>query len=175
MNNVFTAFFSATINFGLRLCVNTIIIIIKLHVSCAMKQCTYIINAHAGVYLYFDGDPISNNSYINLDEQSNFRIDCNTNKTDCCRSSDNGGNWYFPNGGLVSTRGKSVPPTFILTRRTSTISLSVYGLGVMERGRFHCRVPNSNDVEEDVYVRLCKYEILLHTCTACIQLVCQTQ
>ena len=108
------------------------------------------------MYVLYNGKRLLNDSYINLDQETNFRIDCNTNKTDCCRRSMDGGNWYFPSGELVDVRSNSMPPTFILTRRTETVSLSVYGLGVTERGYFLCEIPNSNDVEESIYIRLRK-------------------
>ena len=110
-----------------------------------------------GVYLFFDGRVYSNDSVIDLDKQDSFRITCYTNNTDCCR---NDGNWYFPSGEEVLTMSESEPPTFVLNRRSSSsIQLFVYGLNALERGRFLCRVPNSNNEEESIFIRFCKLSV----------------
>lgn len=111
---------------------------------------------HAGVYLLFDGHVISNNSVIDVDKEERIRIFCYTNNTDCCRDSNTGGNWYFPNGELVLSKSASEQPTFLLSRRTEYLLLYANGFGAMERGQFLCQIPNANDKVESIYIRLCE-------------------
>ena len=78
---------------------------------------------------------------------------CLTNNTRCCRSGDGAatGEWYFPNGGKVKTKGDiSRTANFYRNRGKSVVRLNQED-STTERGRFHCELLGST-----IYANICE-------------------
>lgn len=103
----------------------------------------------------FNGQALSNNSYIDADEESDVRIFCITNNTDCCSNTRDNGNWYSPSGELIVS--SAPPPT--VRRRSQMLELSTGDLDLVERGRFSCKIKNANYIEESIHFYLCECTI----------------
>ena len=114
-----------------------------------------------GVRLSLKGasNGIANNSYVDvndIDEDSNALL-CLTDKPTCCTNKDNqtrAGDWYYPNGALVDTMGKKPPDEFYRDRGDRVVRLKHRQgrFSVTQRGRFRCIVPDSNGVNQTVFV-----------------------
>ena len=64
-----------------------------------------------------------------------------------------GGYWYFPNGERVGNDSSS--NSFAINRGHSQILLFRNGFP-SQRGRFHCEVLNASDINQAVFVNICK-------------------
>ena len=122
----------------------------------------------AGVYVSINKTAIANDGYVNSYDmiQNGFPLICHTNKMNCCRD-DQLGDWYYPNGITVDSytvnAGKRIPEFFARSRSQSRVNLAAIGthglrtfLGPSERGRFYCKVPDANDVNQTIYGNICK-------------------
>jgi hypothetical protein len=116
-----------------------------------------------GVHLLLNGTRYANNSEIlifeigqvNSEAESdvNEALQCVTNKMPCCRS-DRIGQWYFPNGMLVSVKGRS---QFFYRDRgdNGTVNLNRVSENVMSpTGQFCCVVPDSNGTNQTLCVNI---------------------
>ena len=100
-------------------------------------------------------------------------IFCNTNRNDCCRHSDNPsggaqGHWYRPNGDEVGSYTMELANNprgqfFYRNRESGVVRLYRNG-DPLERGRFHCVIPNANGVNEIRYVNIgeCFHILMAH-------------
>lgn len=124
---------------------------------------------HAGVYLSISGTTIiANDSYMNFYDmiQNDLVLICHTNKIDCCRNNTLG-DWFYPNGTIVESytdyKSRNISEFFARSRTQSIVRLAtgdtpglqVY-VGPPERGQFYCKVPDANNVNQTVYVNICK-------------------
>ena len=98
--------------------------------------------------------------------QNDLALICHTNKAKCCR--DNMlGDWFYPNGTIVESytdyKSRNISQFFTRFRSRSSVrlmtgdipGLQVY-VGPPERGQFYCKIPDANDVNQTVYVNICK-------------------
>ena len=94
---------------------------------------------------------------------------CNTDRSGCCRISARG-RWYHPDGREITilSRMAAGPSTsfFYRNRGTGVVRLNRQG-DPPERGRFHCEIPNTNDVTVTLYVNIGE-------CVACIIVSCHS-
>ena len=135
-----------------------------------------------GVSLVLLGQTIPNNSLVNLDDlayqspdlagfteaptNANGRqtLMCVTDLVACCEMQGLG-NWYFPDGVIItSERGGA---TFRANRgqNESRNGQQFYGsvrlwrrFTPSERGRFHCQIPDVNNVTQGLYVYICEFQ-----------------
>ena len=81
---------------------------------------------------------------------------CHTNKTNCCEkpNTNRAGEWYFPNQTKVGIEGTHPPENlFFRNRGSSIVRLNRRG-NPLERGRFSCVVPDSNDFKQTIFVNI---------------------
>ena len=88
---------------------------------------------------------------------------CNTDRSDCCRASDNPnggaqGHWYRPNGDEVLSYTQELANNsrgqFFARNRGSGI-VRLYSQGdPSERGQFRCEIPNASGNNETRYVNI---------------------
>ena len=89
-----------------------------------------------------------------IGEENDTALLCRTNFTACCRppyTGENGtglGNWYFPNGDEVFSRGKN--RDFYRTRGQMVIRMHRRRGG--EEGIYRCEIPDSTDVLQTIYI-----------------------
>ena len=124
---------------------------------------------HAGVTLHLNGVTLPNDSFVDFDdirrESDNANrftgyINCSTDLEACCHRdqrnlSEGLGYWYYPDGSRViyETNGQ----TYRRSRSQSNVHLFRRGSSSPpERGRFHCVVPNAQNVNQTVYVNICE-------------------
>ena len=136
---------------------------------CLSYHCNY--TCPTGVHLSISGTTIiANNSYMNFYDmiQNDLDLICHTNKANCCR--DNMlGDWFYPNGTIVESytvyKSRNISEFFsrFRNRTQSSVSLTtgdILGLqvyvGPPERGHFYCKIPDANDVNQTIYVNICK-------------------
>ena len=123
---------------------------------------------HAGVYVSINETVITNDGYVDSYDliQNRLPLICHTNNMDCCRD-DQLGDWLYPNGTTLKSftvnTNKRIPEFFSRRRSQSRVIMIASGtyelrtfLGPPERGRFHCEVPDANDVNQTVYVNICE-------------------
>ena len=123
---------------------------------------------HTGVYVSINETAIANDGYVNSYDmiQNRLPLFCHTNKRDCCRD-EQLGDWFYPSGTTLKSftvnTDKHVPEFFSRGRSQSRVIMVASGtpglrtfLGPPERGRFHCEVPDANDVNQTVYVNICE-------------------
>ena len=125
-------------------------------------------NRYAGVYVSINETAIAKDGYVNAYDmiQNGLRLFCHTNKMNCCLE-EQLGNWFYPNGTTVESftvnTNKRISEFFSRSRSQSRVTMVVRGtsglrtnLGPLERGRFHCEVPDANNVNQTVYVNICE-------------------
>ena len=122
-----------------------------------------------GISLSLKGADIANDGYVAVDDigvYSGVDIDdtnallCHTNKTDCCRNPEQLGNWHLPDGNIVQARSQSDRMTDFLARNRGAGVVRLYRVGSpTDRGRFYCVVPNAADIDQTIYVNLCKLNV----------------
>ena len=78
---------------------------------------------------------------------------CHTNKTDCCDKPNKAGEWYYPNGTIVGIKAKS-QDGFYRNRGTQVVRLNRHNGSFTERGLFQCEIPDSNNMNQTVYVHI---------------------
>ena len=89
-----------------------------------------------------------------IGEENDTALLCMTNFTACCRrpyTGENGtglGNWYFPNGDEVFSRGKN--RDFYRTRGQMVIRMHRRRGG--EDGIYSCEIPDSTNVLQTIYI-----------------------
>ena len=119
----------------------------------------------SGVYLSLRGETIPNDGYVLAIDVGieNTGLLCNTDRSDCCRASDNPngisqGQWYYPDGREVRTFTEEDtaghPRNFFYRNRaTGIVRLNHIG-APPERGHFHCEVPNAAGDMVTLYVNI---------------------
>ena len=120
---------------------------------------SYIFLATASVRLSLNGIDIANNSIVDIEdigEGDETALLCHTNKTLCCGTKPNRfGDWYYPNGAKVRIKDTVGMATdeFYRDRGTQVVRLNHRQGNLIERGRFRCQVPESddNDVMRSIY------------------------
>ena len=101
-----------------------------------------------------NGSPIANNSFVNVDDigKDDDALHCCTDKSDCCKTPNRAGEWYYPNGSRVGIMG---PPQneFYRDRDTQVVRLNHRQGTFTEtlRGRFRCEVPDTNNNEQSIH------------------------
>ena len=115
-----------------------------------------------GVYLSLREVYIANNSYVDVDDigvDENALL-CHTIKSDCCGRPNRAGEWYFPNGITVGTRGGS-QDEFYRDRGTQVVRLNRRQGTFTDRGLFRCEVPDSWNTMQTIYVNVGTKTIIL--------------
>ena len=120
----------------------------------------------SGVYLSFNGVTIPSDGYIPASDITGPYSDllCNTDRSDCCRRSDNPngvaqGHWYYPDGREVMSYTVEYYNTsfsrnfFYRNRGTRIVRLNRHGYPP-ERGRFRCEIPNAAGDMVNLYVNI---------------------
>ena len=117
------------------------------------------------------GANVENNGYITIIDllhSTEVPIMCNTNLQKCCNRANTirpgpAGDWYFPNGSIVSHKNKisDAAPFFARNRGKSVLRLFIVNNNTdmslpPQRGRFHCEVPNSNNIGQTYFINICK-------------------
>ena len=104
-----------------------------------------------------NGQPIANNSIVllsSIGEGDAGALLCTTDRTACCTYIPNrAGEWYYPDGMMVSTFGAGQP--YYRNRGTSMIRLNRrpnMGLSVMYTGIYCCEIPDQNNVMQTLCV-----------------------
>ena len=127
-------------------------------------KCSYIANfclyfanfSGAGdVWFSLNGTTYQNNSCVTLEDigEGGDALLCMTNFTGCCSASYTGnkssfGNWYFPNGTKVPSRGSQWD--FDRTRGKMVVGLNRRRGGV--EGIYSCEIPDSMNVTQSIYI-----------------------
>ena len=131
---------------------------------CNILPRTYPIS---GVFLSLNGVTVLNNGYVLASSigGNDDGILCNTDRSDCCRASDNPngsaqGHWYDPEGNEVGSfteelaKDSRATQNFFARNRGSGI-VRLYPSGnPSERGRFRCEIPNASGNTETQYVNI---------------------
>ena len=105
------------------------------------------------MWFSLNGTTYQNNSCVTLEDigENDTALLCMTNLTACCSPSHTGenmsalGNWFFPNGSKVPTRGN-----FYRRRGQSVVRLN-HGRGGVE-GIYRCKIPDSMNVTQTIYI-----------------------
>ena len=114
----------------------------------------------SGIYLSLRGVYIANNSYVDVDDigEADAALLCHTNKIDCCRFFREG-EWYFPNSSQVQTEAwhysSGFSEFFYRNRQEQAVRLNRRG-NPLERGHFHCVIPDANYVNQILNVNICE-------------------
>ena len=114
-----------------------------------------------------NGEIILNNSYILTSDIGTFGtgLQCNTDRSDCCRGSDNPnggaqGQWYYPDGREVRSfteedTGSTLRNFFSRDRGDGIVRLNRFGNPPEgNRGRFRCEIPDANGVIVTIFVNI---------------------
>ena len=119
-------------------------------------------------YLSLRGVTIPNDGYVQVSNigDGDTGLHCNTDRSDCCRSSDNPpsgpaqGQWYLPDGTQVMsyTNEQSMDSTinfFSRNRDDGLVRLNRFGTPPQtDRGRFRCEIPNAAGVLVNLSVNI---------------------
>ena len=107
------------------------------------------------VWFSLSGTTYQNNSCVPLEDigEGDDALFCMTNFNACCRPLYTGtgsalGNWYFPNGSVVSSSGKMWD--IYRTRGQMVVSVNRRRGGVA--GIYHCVIPDSTNVNQSIYI-----------------------
>ena len=129
----------------------------------------------------FEGNYLSNNSYILRARITNDSLHCVTDNSDCC--SNGGGNWYDVTGGDVQQGPVGDSDSLYVTRRVGVVYLNRRRGG--SSGMWRCDIPDSNGVQQSIYIYLgrpdtgvwlCLWCFLsLLDCSNCPQVSCHQQ
>ena len=112
-----------------------------------------------GVFISHNGALIKHDSNIlitDIGTSSPQQLVCTTDRTPCCKAHNTAGDWFYPGGGLVMHTG--ILQEFGRDRNANgEINLYRANSSVMSpTGRFCCRVPDANGVEQTVCVNVGK-------------------
>ena len=145
-----------------------------------------------GVSLVLLGQTVPNNSLVNFEDlvyqaplggfrdaptNANGRqtLMCTTDLVACCET-EGLGNWYYPDGRIVTGEGA---PTYRTNRgQNEEINNQQFNGSVriwryftsLERGLFRCELPDAENVVQTLYVNICKCPVIfcayseLHVC-----------
>ena len=149
------------------------------HASCMLSHSIYSHSVLDGVYVTFMEAKVANNGYIPFQRigltETESAVICHTDKSDCCRSNAQLGDWFYPNGSVILShtqfqhRSGSLMshdhPYFARNRDHRLVrlyrtwnSLDNPGLvGSELRGTFHCVVPDKQDNNQTVYINICRF------------------
>ena len=122
-----------------------------------------IAQGQSGAELEHNSTIIDNNSLLSVEEvgeDSNNVLRCLTTNRDCCRPSDTmtgvgQGNWYLPNGELVSElQSVSMGAAFYIQRENGSVDLYQRNNSISVEGIYHCEIPLGTGVNGSAYVGL---------------------
>ena len=114
-----------------------------------MESCTL------GVYFILKGQPLENNSVIAIVDigEGDDALVCKTNLTNCCGTVPNRfGQFYYPSGLPVPIDG--LEQGFYRNRGDQEIRLHKRSGVMSPTGRFHCKIPDSNMVRQNIFIEL---------------------
>lgn len=140
--------------------------IMQLYVFCVMHDFftgyVSLIAMHIGVSLKLGGSNITNDSYVNIDSigMGGNALLCQTDKQFCCGGKYQIGEWYFPNASkveMLSVANVTSRSYFYRNRGKQIVRLNRV-MNPPERGRFFCKVPDSGNVIQTIYVNIGKNE-----------------
>ena len=106
---------------------------------------------------------VPNNGYVLASSIGYDGILCNTDRSNCCRASDNPnggaqGHWYRPSGDEVLSyteeRANNPREPFFARNRGSGIVRLYPDANPSERGQFRCEIPNASGDTETRYVNI---------------------
>ena len=124
--------------------------------DCARNWYTsYRLSVEVGFLL--GGSLYGNNSIVTISdiEDGSESLHCLTNRGDCCRGSDTGGDgvgeWYFPgNGSTVGTSNGG--GSIYRNRGPSVVRLNRRNDAMMPTGVFRCEIPDASGTDQNIYV-----------------------
>ena len=118
-----------------------------------------------------NGLALPNNSLVDFDDIPNLStgggvvddsvLNCRTDLEACCNAAQPNlpapvGEWYYPNGtALTLDTSPAGGATFRRNRGLMIVRLWRRDTPT-ERGRFHCELPNAQNVNQTVYVNICE-------------------
>ena len=111
---------------------------------------------NSGLFLSLKGMPIDDGGFVNAGDVGvgDDALLCLTNATNCCAGSNRMGEWYLPNGTVVSSfsdNGNNPNNDFFSRNRDhSVVRLNQYN-SPSERGRFSCELLGNT-----IYVNICE-------------------
>ena len=140
-----------------------------------------------------NGQTIPNNSLVDLEEflynppqdPTNANglqtLTCVTDLMECCETPALG-SWYYPNGSTITDQlnDGGIGPKFWSNRGQNEVinGQQFYGSVRLwrrwtppERGILHCELPDSNGVNQSLYVNICEFPIIVsYVCTPTVKL-----
>ena len=123
------------------------------------------VNSQSYPLFEFRGDVLVNNSYIlrlNIGEGYNDSLHCVTDNSDCCSNGE--GNWYDVTGGEVH-QGPVGNSSLYVTRGDGVVYLNRRTGG--RSGMWRCDIPDSNGVQQSIYIYLGTPETGVWLCLWC--------
>ena len=118
-----------------------------------------------------NGVTLPSDSLVNFDDIPNLStgggvaddsvLNCRTDLEACCNMGAQMlpaalGEWYYPNGTALPFVTSPVGGTTFRRNRGSMIVRLWRRATPTERGRFHCELPNAQNVNQTVYVNICE-------------------
>ena len=105
-----------------------------------------------------NGTTYQNNSLVTLEDigEDNNALFCITDLTACCScpyTDEMGpdlGNWFFPNGTRINTRGEGTDWDFYRTRGQMVVLMQRRGGG--EDGIYSCEIPDAMYITQTIYI-----------------------
>ena len=110
------------------------------------------VNSQSYPQFEFRENILVNNSFIfrgNISESPNDSLRCVTNNSDCCNNGQ--GNWYDVTGGEVH-QGPDGDSNLYVTRGDGVVYLNRRRGG--QSGMWRCDIPDSNGVQQSIYIYL---------------------
>ena len=122
------------------------------------------VNSQSYPRFEFRGNVLENNSYIhrtNIGEGHNDSLHCVTDNSDCCSNGE--GNWYNSTGEVQ--QGPVGTSSLYVTRGDGVVYLNRRRGG--RSGMWRCDIPDSNGVQQSIYIYLGTDETGVWLCLWC--------
>ena len=127
-------------------------------------------NILSGVTVALNGVTLPRDSLVDFDDIPNVStngsadvdvLNCRTDLVACCNAAQENvpapglGEWYYPNGTALVFDAQPGGATFRRNRVLMNVRLWRRATPP-ERGRFHCELPDAQNVTQTVYVNICE-------------------
>ena len=107
-------------------------------------------------------------TYINNDtvlitdigEEDTAALLCVTDSTECCGSPSPVGEFYYPDGSMVTVRASG--DSLYRNRGDGFIRLNRRNDALSPLGKYRCNIPDSNGVTQNIYVNIGELDIKLN-------------
>ena len=113
---------------------------------------------YAGVILTLRGVQYPNRSTINIREigENDEALICQTDRRPCCQSPYRAGEWFYPNGSLLTIEG-SGRDLYRNRGDNGVVRLNRRNNALFPTGIYHCEVPDAININRTVYVSLLRF------------------